>query len=373
MPPDLRASQSKDENDKCFNAIGGKAVLKITYSRTTYLKAHYQRCRLQAYELMRLYISTNTVLQFKKKKRNSGEKKMANESQTDYEWNMSKSSRPETIVIINCVLNAPLILISIIGNTLVLSAVMRTPSLRLPSITLLCSLAVSDLLVGLVVQPLYIARGLTENDSLQQALSIIAFAVCAVSLWSMTAISVDRFLALHYHMRYPTLMTTHRAMYTSAALWLVACLLSFLVFWNRNAFYFASGLSIVICLLISTVCYIQIYRIVKRHQLQIHVQQQAVESNAENSSQNMSRLTKSAKNTFIYYIVMILSYTPLFTSMSFFAMSRSHGTNAWVLADTLAFMNSSINPFLYCWRLRELRTAVVKTAKQMLCRQTEEI
>ncbi|XP_078363665.1 melanocyte-stimulating hormone receptor-like [Oculina patagonica] len=296
---------------------------------------------------------------------------MADESQNDYDKNASNNFRLETVVIINCALNAPLMLISVIGNTLVLAAILRTPSLRLPTITLLCCLAVSDLLVGLVVQPLYIANRLTANSSLHQALAIIAFAACAVSLWTMTAISVDRFLALHYHMLYPNLMTTHRAIYTSVSLWLVAFLLSFLTFWSRNAFNFASSFSIVICLFISNVCYIRIYRVVRRHQLQIHVQQQAVESNAELSNQDMPRLTKSAKNTFIYYIVMILSYTPLFTSMSILAMSPNRWTNVWNFADTVAFMNSSINPFLYCWRLHELRTAVIKTARQMLCKQTE--
>ena len=133
--------------------------------------------------------------------------------------NMGKTFRSEIIVITNCVLNVPLMLISIIGNTLVLATILRTPSLRSPSTVLLCSLAISDLLVGLVVQPVYIAHRLTENSSLYQALKILAFSACGVSLLTMTAISVDRFLALHCHMRYPNLMPTHRAMYTSAALW----------------------------------------------------------------------------------------------------------------------------------------------------------
>ena len=46
--------------------------------------------------------------------------------------------------------------------------------------------------------------------------------------------------------------------------------------------------------------------------------------------------------------------------------------NEWQFAVTAVFMNSSINPFLYCWRLRELRTAVVKTARQMFCKQREQ-
>ena len=201
----------------------------------------------------------------------------------------------------------------------------------------------------------------------------VAFAACGVSLLTMAAISVDRFLALHYHMRYPTLMTTYRATLISAILWLISFLLSFLPFWSMDVYYFVIAFSIVVCLLLSSVCYIRIYRIVRQHQLQIHVQQQAVDQsfNTE-SSRNIHRSTKSAKSTFIYYIVMILCYTPVFIAMSILVISTHHWTKAWNITDTIAFMNSSINPFLYCWRIRELRVKVAKTARQMLCKQAEE-
>ncbi|XP_078344334.1 melanocyte-stimulating hormone receptor-like [Oculina patagonica] len=285
---------------------------------------------------------------------------------------MSNNFPPETIVIINCVLNVPLMIITIIGNNLVLAAILRTPSLRSPSTVLLCSLAFSDLVAGLLVQPLYIASEITENALSYQVLAVMSFFACGVSLSTMTAISVDRFLALHYHMRYPNLMTTQRAMYTSATLWLLTFLLSFLYFWSINAYYFPAAISTVICLIISTFCYIRIYRIVRQHQLQIHAQQQAVESFNDENNQNLKRSTKNAKNAFIYYIAMILCYTPLFIAMTMYGISHKELANAWNLTDTLAFMNSSINPILYCWRLRELRTAVLKTLKQMLCKQAKE-
>ncbi|XP_078364906.1 adenosine receptor A1-like [Oculina patagonica] len=298
---------------------------------------------------------------------------MANESETDYlAGSRSNNSSLETVIIINCVLNAPSMLISIIGNILVLAAILKTPSLRLPSTVLLCSLAFSDLIVGFVVQPLYIVSKLTGNIPVYRALSIMAFSGTGLSLLIMTAISVDRFLALHYHMRYPNLMTPRRAIYTSAVLWFISFLLSLLSFWKMNAYYFSAAIVIVICLLVSTGCYVRIYGIVRLHQLQIHVQQQAVETFNIENNQNMQRSTKSAKNTFIYYVVMLLCYTPLFIAMSVLFISPNHWTNMWILTDTIAFMNSSINPFLYCWRLRELRTAVLNTSRQMFCKQTEE-
>lgn len=300
---------------------------------------------------------------------------MANKSKTNF-LNLSdienENAGLETVVIVNCALNAPLIIVAIIGNLLVLVSILRAYSLFSPSITLLCSLAMSDLLVGLVLQPLYIANALTGNSPLKQALNTTVFAVCGVSLLTMAVISVDRFLALHYHMRYPNLMTRHRAIYTTVTLWIFVFMLSFLNFWTINAYYLTSAASILICLLVSTVCYIKIYCIVKQHQLQIHTRQKAVETNTTDINQTMLRSTKNAKNTFIYHIVMILSYTPVFVAMAILFISPSHWNKGWILADTVVFMNSSINPFLYCWRLRELRTAVVKTVRQMLGRQIQE-
>ena len=218
------------------------------------------------------------------------------------------------LILINCALNAPLILISIIGNALVLAAILRTPSLRSPSTVYLCSLAVSDLLVGLVVQPVFIAYELKPLPLVSAtSMLLLIFLACGVSLCTMTAISVDRLLALHYHMRYPNLVTEKRALYAAATIWFSCVLISFLSLWDKSQAVLAVG--ILSCLLISTFSYVQIYRIVRRHQLQIHAQQQAVQSfNAEHNL-NMVRSRKSAINTFIDYISLILCYSPVFVYM----------------------------------------------------------
>ena len=78
----------------------------------------------------------------------------------DHHSDNESNSTPGTIVIINCVLNAPLMLLSILGNALVLAAIIRTPSIRSTSMIMLCSLAVSDLLVGFLAQPINIAMQL---------------------------------------------------------------------------------------------------------------------------------------------------------------------------------------------------------------------
>ena len=299
---------------------------------------------------------------------------MTSKFKANYSSNSSANHKTgfETVVIPNCILNAPLMLLSIIGNALVLVAILRTPSLRSPSVIFLCNLAVSDLLVGLVVQPVYIVEQMVKTvPKLQEAVGGMGFAGCGVSLSTMTAITVDRFLALHYHLQYPNLMTTSRAIYTIVTIWCIITLFSFSVLWSPRIYYFLGAFCITICLLVCLVCFIKIYRIVRRHQLQIHVQQQAVDNLTDTNNNHIRQSTRSAKSIFIYFLVMILCYTPLFFVHIISAINISNSIILWTFPITAAFMNSSINPFLYCWRIPELRTAVFKTARLLSCRKID--
>ena len=294
------------------------------------------------------------------------------EGSADLHSEKEDNSTPATTVIISCVVNPPLMLISILGNALVLAAIIRTPSIRsTPHMIMLCSLAVSDFLVGLIAQPIYLAEQLTKTGSIYLVWKITASTFSVASLIAITAITVDRFLALHYHMRYATLVTESRVKYTLIIIWLSSFLLSCFQFWNTRAQHLSMGLVILICLIISILSYIRIYRIVRRHQIQIHVQQQAVQSSDAENNLNIARLEKSARSTFVFYIALIMCYLPLYMVLTLSAISQWNFQIEWDFASTLIFLNSSINPFLYCWRVRELRTAVAKTARKMLCKEAQ--
>ena len=287
------------------------------------------------------------------------------------------SSPFETSVIIISVLNALLIPICIAGNVLVLAAVRRNPSLRTPSTILLCSLAVSDLFVGILLLPVniaiarfYILSG-SSYSRLFRARFFFTFQLCGVSLETMTAISLDRYLALRYHMRYPNLMTSKRAMYVAATFWCKNFILSLLSIWKKTAILLVAVVFVALCLFISSITYNAIYRIVRHHQHQIHAQQQAVQS--MNAEQNLKiQAKKRAANTFIYYICMLLCYFPVAVSSLIWVTYKEHWNIRWYFADTFMFMNSAINPFLYIWRNREIRRAVLKILRKILCKTDEE-
>ena len=293
-----------------------------------------------------------------------------NNGSADHHTDNEGNSAPETIVIINCVLTAPLMLISILGNALVLAAIITTPSIRsTPNMIMLCSLAVSDFLVGLIFQPIFIAKELLKDNRYVKHFSdMMGYSLCGVSFLTITAITVDRFLALHYHMRYATLVTESRVKYILIIIWLISFLSSGFLFLSERLHSFIVGAAAIICLIISTFSYIRIYRIVRRHQIQIHAQQQATTGN----NLNIVRLKRRAMNTFVFYIALIICYLPLYILLTLHGLSIKKWETEWQFPYTAVLMNSFLNPILYCWRLRDLRSAVVKTARQMLCKETQE-
>ena len=278
----------------------------------------------------------------------------------------SDSHSERTLIIVNCILNVPLILIRIVGNALVLIAASKSRWIRSSSMEILCSLAFSDLLVGIIAQPLFLAHQFTKESFLNSLMVLIVYPICGVSLWTLTAISVDRFLALHFHMRYATLVTTTRVKISIAFIWLYNFVSSALL--PRSLHILLHNDSDNCHLHIKFfLAYLGIYFIVRHHQLQIHAQQETVESkdvagNVHGIS--MTRLKKSAMNTFVFFIFFVICYLPMYALLTFAISKRAQWTTEYDFSITVVFLNSAINPFLFCWRLQELRRNVLKTLRK---------
>lgn len=129
--------------------------------------------------------------------------------------------------IVNCTLNALLIITAIIFNSVLIQALRRTSSLSKPLRTFLFSLAVSDLGVGLVAQPLYLlllVRWLQKNTeyhpscALYTAYALIGILFSVSSFFGLMALSADRFLAIHLHLRYRKCVTRKRVVFGVVAL-----------------------------------------------------------------------------------------------------------------------------------------------------------
>ena len=280
---------------------------------------------------------------------------------------------PNLFIVLNSTANIILMIVSIIANSSVIAAVWKTPSLRYPSILFLCNLALSDVIVGLVVEPLFITVELLklhgypkgDNCRLQTAFITIGRLVGEVSFATVTLTSVDRFLAIHYPLRYDTIVTNSRAYFIVISCWVVCAFCSSLNHWSWKAYRCVVVVFMAVFLGISTVIQIKIYRIVRRHRREIQAQEQAVHITHHF---NLVQFTKSCVNTFLVYCVVLLCYLPFFIVCILSSIDdKVIWPLVWKLVHTAMFLNSALNPFLYCWRLPAIRGPGMLLVRKIFC------
>ena len=130
-----------------------------------------------------------------------------------------------TTFIVNCVFNNFSNYTTIMFNIVTLYAMRKTSSLPRTLKTLLLSLAVSDVGVGLFVQPFYtfsLSKWLQlDNPSCNayRAWNISCLLFSSASFLGVVAVSVDRFLAVHLHLRYQELVTHKRIVIVVTSQW----------------------------------------------------------------------------------------------------------------------------------------------------------
>ena len=125
-------------------------------------------------------------------------------------------------LVANCFFNAFLLFTALVLNIITIKKKKKISSFPKPLKTLLLSLAVSDLGVGLIVHPLnivHLVMNIEQNTNhrlyimVYKAYLISSHLLCAASFLGIIALTVDRFLAIHLHLRYQELVTHRRVVH----------------------------------------------------------------------------------------------------------------------------------------------------------------
>ena len=136
-------------------------------------------------------------------------------------------------------LNIFLSIAAFLGNTLILVALHKETSLHPPSKLLYRNLAITDLCVGIIAEPFYVTYLTSVVNERWDICSYAYWAVtysgltlCTVSLLTLTAISVDRLLALLLGLRYRQVVTLKRTHIAVIGLWIMCIVGASTTFWN---------------------------------------------------------------------------------------------------------------------------------------------
>ena len=275
--------------------------------------------------------------------------------------------------IANCVFNIFLSYTAFMLNIVTIYAIYKTSTMPKTLKTLLLSLACSDVAVGLFSQPLYTfflinwLRLHNPGCNTKQVRTISNTLFSGASFLGVVAVSVDRFLAVYFHLRYQEVVTHRRVVIVVIGIWVKSTFVSLIILWGLlSTRDLINTIIEAFSLIITFVVYIRIYITVRRHKNHIHSMQIRDEAQSE-ELKNLIVLIKSTVGIFYVYLVFLICYLPHLICM---AVIRIYGSSIvlkklLLYSLTLMYLNSSLNPIIYCWKMRHIRHAIMDILRKM--------
>ena len=293
---------------------------------------------------------------------------------------------PAGVGIFITALNIFLSIFATLGNALILLALRKVSAIHPPTKLLFRCLAVTDLCVGLISQPLYVCYILTSHLDIGNPIVEIFHAdiffyyvLLAVSPLTSAAISVDRLLALLLGLRYRHVVTLRGARVVIACVWFIAVSNASLLWLDFIQFsdevYLASWWTflalIMVSTIISTFSYTKIFFTLRHQQAQVQDHVQPEQSSRVRSVLNIARYKKTVYSVAWIQFAMLACYGPYIVMAFLFDFGNIDYSTETRIANEffvcLLFLNSSLNPVLYCWRIKDVRQQVKNTIRKCLC------
>ena len=264
---------------------------------------------------------------------------------------------------------------AIMLNIVVIIALRKTPSLPKPLKILLLSISASDLCVGLLVQPLYVALDVIDESNpivapLARVNTISATFFCTATLLGICAVSVDRFLAIHLHLRYQEIVTHRRVEAVVISVWVLSAVLSL----PRTGIHSEKANRIILaiivfitlgCLVAIAIIYVRLYVVLKHHIMQVQTLNISLDSQTTVAIQDTTRQKKCTVAIFYLYLTLLICYLPNACIALMVLVDASYPFEMIPFLDALVYLNSSLDPLIYCWKMRQVRLAAMNILRNI--------
>ncbi|KAM3877755.1 adenosine receptor A3-like [Diretmus argenteus] len=287
-----------------------------------------------------------------------------------------------------------------LGNMLVVWAVWCSKSLKQPTFFFMVSLAIADCMVGCVAIPLAVVVDGRVQTSFQACLfiSCIVILLTLASVLSLLAIAVDRYLRVFIPLRYKRTVTQRHTWLVIAACWLVALLLSFTPmggWYNQETLshslsvnsstivcsfihvipmsylvYFNFFLCTLTPLLVMSVLYCCIFCKIRGNLRE--------KPGITTQSQSHAYLKKEkalASSLSLVLALFALCWIPLhiMNCIVYFGRPSDVPHTAFYFGILLSHANSAINPIVYAFKIRKIKSEYLRIWRQyIVCGEEEQ-
>ncbi|XP_078363470.1 histamine H2 receptor-like [Oculina patagonica] len=269
-----------------------------------------------------------------------------------------------------CAFNIPVVVFSVLGNSLVIYVIWRHHSLHNNHNYLLVAIAATDVITGLVTQPLSVTAIFQEvqqdiNCGIKDAQAACNLLCNMTSLLTLMLLSSERILSVCFPFWHDTLVTPRRLLVLVVGIWLSSLLLVLTPYYHvlkpqtrmRVGMMFQSAAFIIIVIIS-----LFMYRIARRHENQIAAQVQ-VANQVEGQQSLQLTERKSFKATVFVLGALILCQIPLFIT-GFLYRIKVLDEHAFALAlwpvTALMHLNSVLNFCIYSWRNSGIRVKIMQ-------------
>ncbi|XP_075872232.1 trace amine-associated receptor 13c-like [Nelusetta ayraudi] len=279
--------------------------------------------------------------------------------------------RPHSETIFFYILLSSISVLTVVLNLLVIISISHFKQLHTPTNLLLLSLAVSDLLVGLLVMPIEAVR-LVEScwilGELMCALScIINFILTSASVGNMVLISIDRYVAICYPLQYPGTITCSRVQLCVCLCWACCFLYNGLILKDHlrqpDRYNSCLGECLVVIDYVSgtvdlvvtffgpcsviVVLYLRVYFVAvsQARALRTHITVIPVGSVSVTAKRSEK---KAARTLGIVILVFLMSFCPYYYP-SLAGQDIITSASSWTIVTWVLYFNSSLNPIIYAF------------------------
>jgi len=272
--------------------------------------------------------------------------------------------------------------VTIIGNLMVEISMYKFRNLRTVTNMFIGSLAMADFLLGLITLPMYALFYIDSEFARYKQLCLLKYSTVLLSmsgsLYSLVAIAVDRYIAILRPLKYPVIMTRHKAKIIISAIWVYHVILGVIpsMGWNNYDKYNGEVCdffrilpliytivscpgTIIVSLIVCMYFYMKIFT-VAAHQLK--------KKNLRHQSSSQQQFRKDARSARAMGMILFfffIFWTPFMVTgpLKYLDIPANLSEMIKNFGMTIAMSNSAINPIMYCWLRNDFRDAF----KRILC------
>lgn len=261
--------------------------------------------------------------------------------------------------------------LTIIGNSMFLVTLLKSRSLHTPSNFLLGMLCCSDLLVGVVVQPLFLintqSTGQCYPFDITSSIYYYCYVICCgCSLFLASLLSIDRYIAICHPFKYYTIVNIKNYGWIIGVLFLTWTAISATIFLSMYYLWMGFMIIEILVIVVILISYARIYSVlskVKRTVQNIGV----IEGVAASSLQKQKRERDKTCTIAVILGFLLVSYSVELGRSLAFLLKRKENCDEFHLTliidiwtDLFVLANSFVNPIVYGVRSNEIRKAALK-------------